>query len=190
MLDEPLGSLDRTLRERLMLDLRGILRELGQTALYVTHDQEEAFAVADRVVLMKAGEVVQVGTPEEIYREPASLFVARFLGLSNFLKGRIIERGGEIQLETEIGSWPWEGQPGEELTVLLRPDQVRLDGRGPARLRGEVVERSFRGSLCRAVIEVEGTPLVFDFSTNQSIPEAGGAADLSFDPNSALQALR
>ena len=76
MLDEPLGSLDRTLRERLVFDLRQILQHSHQTAIYVTHDQEEAFILADRVVLMNAGRVIQIGLPEGIYRHPDSVFVA------------------------------------------------------------------------------------------------------------------
>ena len=79
MLDEPLGSLDRNLRERLVVDLEAILHRLHQTAIYVTHDQEEAFAIADRIILMNAGRIEQMGTPEVIYHSPASVFVARFL---------------------------------------------------------------------------------------------------------------
>ncbi len=90
MLDEPLGSLDRALREQLMNELRAILRRVGVTSLYVTHDQQEAFALADRVIIMKEGRVVQVGTPENVYRHPAVPWVARFLELINLVPGRIV----------------------------------------------------------------------------------------------------
>ncbi len=83
MLDEPLGSLDAALRERLVVDLRAIIKRVGLTALYVTHDQHEAFAIADRIALMNAGQIEQVGTPSEVYRRPATIFAARFLGLNN-----------------------------------------------------------------------------------------------------------
>ncbi len=105
MLDEPLGALDRALREQLMNDLRGILKQVGVMALYVTHDQEEAFAIADRIVILRArpergegGRVEQIGAPQEVYRRPASSYVARFLGLHNLVAGRVIGpwSGGEL----------------------------------------------------------------------------------------------
>ena len=90
MLDEPLGSLDRALREQLMNELRAILQRVGVTSLYVTHDQQEAFALADRVIIMKGGRVVQMGTPQNVYRHPAQPWVARFLELINLVPGRIV----------------------------------------------------------------------------------------------------
>ena len=83
MLDEPLGSLDRTLREELMMELRAILKRVGVTALYVTHDQEEAYAVGDRIVIMLAGDIVQIGAPQAVYRQPADRSIARFLGFQH-----------------------------------------------------------------------------------------------------------
>ncbi len=103
MLDEPLGALDRTLRERLLMELGEILRRMQQTAIYVTHDQEEAFALADRVVVMNAGRVEQAGAPQAIYAQPASAFVARFLGLSNLLPGEMLYQEGLPVLQTPIG---------------------------------------------------------------------------------------
>jgi ABC-type Fe3+/spermidine/putrescine transport system ATPase subunit len=100
MLDEPLGSLDRALREQLMNELRAILKKVGVTALYVTHDQAEAFAIADRVLIMRArlelgkgGRIEQAGTPQEVYRRPTTPFVAQFLGFRNLLEGVVRERG-------------------------------------------------------------------------------------------------
>ncbi len=107
MLDEPLGALDRALREQLMNDLRGILKQVGVMALYVTHDQEEAFALGDRIVILRArpelgegGRVEQVGAPQKVYRRPASSYVARFLGLHNLIEGQVIGpwSGGELAL--------------------------------------------------------------------------------------------
>ena len=106
MLDEPLGSLDRTLREHLMLELGEILRKSRQTAIYVTHDQEEAFAVADRIVLMNAGRALQTGTPHEIYQHPGSVFAARFLGLNNLLPGKLISKTDGKFVETPLGVFP------------------------------------------------------------------------------------
>ena len=100
MLDEPLGALDRALREQLMNDLRGILKKVNLTAIYVTHDQEEAFAIADRVLIMRArpedgegGWIEQDGTPQQVYRYPATAYVARFLGFKNLLDGVVTDAG-------------------------------------------------------------------------------------------------
>ncbi|MGC9335942.1 MAG: ABC transporter ATP-binding protein, partial [Anaerolineae bacterium] len=101
MLDEPLGALDRALRERLMDELPQILHQAGVTVITVTHDQDEAFAIADRVALMRAGEVVQIGAPQELYRQPGSPWIARFLGLTNLLEARVI---GPRRVETRLGT--------------------------------------------------------------------------------------
>lgn len=190
MLDEPLGALDRTLRERLMLELRDILRRSRQTALYITHDQEEAFALADRVVVMNAGQVEQVGPPQEIYRQPASVFIARFLGLSNLLPGEIRQIDGAAQVTTPVGQFPVPEQSPGQVTVLLRPDAMGLDGAGPCRLDGTVRETSFRGRTCRAVIVVDDLPLTFDFPSNVSLPGPGEPVLLGFDPQEAFQIFR
>jgi ABC-type Fe3+/spermidine/putrescine transport system ATPase subunit len=114
MLDEPLGSLDRNLRERLVLDLRTILRRMQQTAIYVTHDQEEAFVLADRVAVMNAGRIEQMDTPQSVYRRPASAFVARFLGFTNLLPGYSQQKDGRATIETKIGTLPALAVPFEK----------------------------------------------------------------------------
>jgi len=164
MLDEPLASLDRTLRERLMNELRTILKGAGVTAIYVTHDQQEAFAIADRVVIMDRGRKVQEGRPEEVYQRPATEFVARFLGLTNLLRGTIasvderqveIETGiGRLEMgNLEIGDWVL----GMEATVLIRPEAAILPDQGcpPGAdnvIEGTLVERSFRGDHYRLLV--------------------------------------
>lgn len=187
MLDEPLASVDRTLRERLTGELRRLLKNLGQTALYVTHDQEEAFALADRVVLLRAGKVEQVGAPQDLYRHPASLFVARFLGLTNLLAGEIRRAGGRSVLHTAIGDLAVEAGGEGRPTVLIRPEAAQLDGRGEFRFSGEVLETSFRGSLSRAVVAVGGARLVFEFPSSVALPAPGTIVQLSFDPSEAVQ---
>jgi ABC-type Fe3+/spermidine/putrescine transport system ATPase subunit len=188
MLDEPLGALDRTLRERLLGDLRSILRKQELTALYVTHDQDEAFSVADRVVILNDGQIAQIGTPEDIFHHPASTFVARFLGMGNILSGEIkIEKSGTV-LSTELGSWPWmDASPGE-ISVLIRPDSVEID-RSKGGLKGKMIERSFRGSVCRALIDVQNHRFQFDFPSNKSLPHDGAEIFLTFEPHKALQIL-
>jgi ABC-type Fe3+/spermidine/putrescine transport system ATPase subunit len=189
MLDEPLGSLDRNLRERLMFELRQILVSMGQTAIYVTHDQEEAFALADRVVVMNAGLIEQIGTPESVYNQPASGFVARFLGLTNLLSGQVTYTDSGLAVDTPLGKIPIAAQAQGRVTILLRPEAAHLDGRGACKLHGQVVEKSFRGSTCRAVIEVKGIRLTFDFLSSLSIPEKGKQVQISFDPQEAVQIL-
>ena len=187
MLDEPLGALDRALRERLGEDLRLILRRMRQTALYVTHDQEEAFALADRVVLMNAGQVEQVGAPAELYNQPASEFVARFLGMDNLLPGRRVCAADGCWVETALGRWPAPpGAPGG-LTVLLRPDAVHLDRAGDCSLSGAVNEIVFRGRSTRLVMAANGVTLNFDFPSRADLPGVGEPVCLRFSAAEALQ---
>lgn len=187
MLDEPLGSLDRALRERLVVDLRRILRSTRQTALYVTHDQEEAFSLADRVVVMNQGRVEQIGAPQEIYLSPASVFVARFLGLNNLLPGAVISSQGQTIVRTPAGEWPVPPRQPGEVTVLLRPDSVQVNGNLGAQVEGVLEETTFRGSQCRAVLDVNGFDLRFDFPSQVELPPPGERLRLSFDPQEGIQ---
>lgn len=131
MLDEPLGSLDRTLRANLMLELHAILRETGVTAIYVTHDQDEAMALGDRIAIMRAGQIEQVGTPTEVYTDPATPFIARFLGFANLLPATPTQPTSN----TAITSWGDLVLPApleQPVTLLIRPEAARLapTGRG------------------------------------------------------------
>jgi ABC-type Fe3+/spermidine/putrescine transport system ATPase subunit len=167
MLDEPLGALDRALREQLMNDLRAILKGVGVTTLYVTHDQEEAFAIADRVLIMQArlergegGHVVQDGPPDEVYRHPATAYVARFLGFRNLLEGTVssVAPGSPPRyvVETAIGQLEVGGAAGEygvgqQAAVLIRPEAADVmpasaAGTAPNVIPGRLVASSFRGS--------------------------------------------
>jgi ABC-type Fe3+/spermidine/putrescine transport system ATPase subunit len=189
MLDEPLGALDRTLRERLLLDLPAILGELGQTVIYVTHDQEEAFAIADRVVLLNAGHLVQIGTPFELYNNPHTGFAARFLGLTNTFPGRVEDVDGNARIETPFGIFPTQTPLRGEVTVLLRGDQLELGSHGPHVLRGHVLEQSFRGQTQRLKIRSGELDLACLLSGDQPVPAMGEQVELSFDPAKALQVL-
>jgi ABC-type Fe3+/spermidine/putrescine transport system ATPase subunit len=206
MLDEPISSLDRTLRERLLFELRGILQRIKQTAIYVTHDQEEAFALANRVVVMDQGQIAQIGTPEEIYTQPASEFVARFLGFKNILKGIIQDSSVRIPIGDfpilQLPPCPTTGGPGErQVTILLRPDKMVISeqqidqGRdkrcasGSSSLNGIVKERSFRGSLCYVILEVNDLSLTFEFQSGSAIPQLGRGLTLYFNPVDAIQIL-
>ena len=189
MLDEPLGSLDRNLRERLMVELRQILRANQLTAVYVTHDLEEAFTVADRTVLLNAGKVVQIGTPQEIYLKPVNSFAARFLGLENLLAGQIRSKDGLKQIVTTIGTFPLMNSSNlpEDVFVLLRPDAVQLGGEAPFKLVGRVKHIAFRGNNSRLVVEIGDQELSFDFQARSDLPREGDQIVMSFNPVEAIQ---
>jgi thiamine transport system ATP-binding protein len=190
MLDEPLGSLDRNLRDRLALDLRQILRNSQQTAIYVTHDQEEAFRIADRVVVMNAGKVQQIGAPQEIFRHPACEFVARFLGMNNLFRGEIQLGSGGYEVNTPLGAFPAEEGLPRHVTVLFRPDSISLGSQGPFQIQGLVKDVTFLGDICRVIIQVSGVSLALDFPSNSPIPKSGETVSLSFDPEQAVQLLQ
>jgi ABC-type Fe3+/spermidine/putrescine transport system ATPase subunit len=168
MLDEPLGSLDRALREELMNELRIILKGVGVTALYVTHDQQEAFAVADRLVLMHRGQIVQTGAPEQVYRRPANELVARFLGFNNLLPATLVD-GASGLVRTPIGDLsfsPIQGmmvEPSSRHLLLIRPQAVcslvaaASQEIEPNTLLGKLNQLSFRGSHYRIELLV-GAP--------------------------------
>jgi len=190
MLDEPLGSIDRSLRERLMSELRRILRQMQQTAIYVTHDQEEAFAISDRIVLMRQGKVEQIGKPEEIYRRPATLFTARFLGLTNLIPGIARAENNQHFVDTSLGSFPISKPLRGSVTVLIRPESAILNGHTGVLLQGKLVEKTFRGNLCQVRISINGTRLKFNFLSNSDLPDEGEDIQLSLDPQDAIIAFK
>jgi len=192
MLDEPLGSLDRTLREGLLGELHDILKTVGVTALYVTHDQEEAFAVADRVLIMQAGRIVQEGTPEAVYRKPASEFVARFLGLNNLLRGRVMAVTPKLEIATAVGRLvldPAEAggaHVGEEVTMVIRPEAASVaptSEPGESNLlRGVLMACSFRGSSHRLRTRHAGdVDLEFEIAGACDVPSPGDPVCLALD---------
>jgi ABC-type Fe3+/spermidine/putrescine transport system ATPase subunit len=190
MLDEPLGSLDRAIRDRLAGDLRRILKETSQTALYVTHDQQEAFTIADRVGILGQGKIAQLGTPQEIYLHPNSPYVAQFLGMTNFLDGIAELTPDGSTLSTEIGSWP-VNQPFEgKGQILIRPDRVELEPDQETSsyvLSGRLQTKTFSGHTFQ--IELEISSYLFRFILQDSegdLPQPGEIIQLSFDPDEAL----
>jgi ABC-type Fe3+/spermidine/putrescine transport system ATPase subunit len=178
MLDEPLGALDRALRERLLDELRAILKRVGVTSIYVTHDQAEAFAIADWLVLMNAGLIEQQGPPEQVYRQPATRFAALFLGLSNLVGARVLGReGGALLLDTPLGRLRALGdaQPGADVTLVLRPEAARpaVAGESSNTIEGVVAERSFRGSRTHlAIRHASGQALEFELD-DADLPAVG-----------------
>ncbi|MFF4187328.1 ABC transporter ATP-binding protein [Streptomyces sp. NPDC001691] len=176
MLDEPLGQLDRTLRERLVIELRALFGQLGTTVLAVTHDQGEAFALADRVVVMRDGRIAQTGTPLEVWQRPASEFVARFLGFENVVPATV---AGEVA-DTPWGKVPVSaGSPQGPVRVLVRPAGVRLV---PARdgLPCTVVARTFRGSHVSLRLRPDAGPQLEAECGLEGAPVVGAETGVAF----------
>lgn len=193
MLDEPLGALDRTLRERLMVELPRLLRQLGLTAVYVTHDQEEAFAVSDRVVLLQAGHVAQIGRPAEVYAAPTSEFVARFLGLTNLLSGTV-EGVTPLRVRTALGvlnAVAADGAlaPGAAVQVLIRPEVSTSSPTAANQLEGVVLEARSRGSRVRTRLDVAGVELSLDIAADVALPVAGQRLRFGL-PATSVQVIR
>lgn len=190
MLDEPLASVDRTLQEKLLVEIRAILQQLKLTAIYVTHNQEEAFSIADRVVLMRAGEVEQIGTPQVIYTRPASLFVARFLGLTNLISGTALQIEGKYQAQTDLGLLPLTQPIEGQVTLLIRPDAVDVNATGGMKLKGKIIEKTFRGAICQVLVNVNGHNLTFNFLSNAHLPPKGETLTLHINPQEAILAFQ
>ncbi|MBI4731681.1 MAG: ABC transporter ATP-binding protein [Chloroflexi bacterium] len=171
LLDEPLGALDLKLRKEMQLELKALQKEVGITFVYVTHDQEEALTMSDRIAVMSQGKVLQIGTPVEIYERPNCRFVADFIGETNFLKGRV-KKTDEDLLTVELLDFPREikgvGQGnlavGQEVSISIRPEKVRLeddinDDTAPYKdsdnlLRGRVLTTAYVGSDTRIIIDI------------------------------------
>jgi len=150
LLDEPLSNLDRELRVQILALLRRLRVERGLAALLVTHDRDDAFALADRVVVLRAGRVEQAGTPEEIYGKPASRYVARLVGTASFAPAE--RRDGA--LATPLGSWSAEAGSNGPVVAVFRPESVRFSDEGA--VRGRCVDVFYRGDHWLHSIEVEG----------------------------------
>jgi ABC-type Fe3+/spermidine/putrescine transport system ATPase subunit len=191
MLDEPLGALDRTIRDRLIGELRDILKKACQTALYVTHDQEEAFVIADRVVILGDGTAAQIGTPREIYNQPNSAYVAKFLGLTNLVEASAQVKGSGSILTTGIGQWNLNKKVAGKGTLLLRPDRISLipgNLEDPAMLTGELVAISFSGSMTQITLQIEDQQLDFYIQDSEGDPlRLGEELKLWFSPQEAIE---
>jgi len=172
LLDEPLSALDAKVRVRLRHEIKDLQRRLGVTTIMVTHDQEEALTMADRIVVMNHGVIEQIGTPQEIYRRPQTVFVADFIGTMNFLPGTVSGpdrvRLGEIELSCATNG----AEVDTPVTVAIRPEDIVVDEAGAGRPGGvgmEVRALEFLGSFVRAELASEqagGEPLLADFSIN------------------------
>lgn len=182
MLDEPLAALDRLLREGLAQDVQRILHEIRQTALYVTHDQEEAFGVADRVIILNAGQVEQDGTPQDIYQHPATPFVARFLGFENLAPGE----GQGAYAETTLGRLPLPQPYSGKLLVLLHPQHLSIGSSGGQVLKGVVTGVTFHGAYHRVMFKVGDQRLSLERTGTADQLTVGQEIQVSFNPAEAI----
>jgi ABC-type Fe3+/spermidine/putrescine transport system ATPase subunit len=180
LLDEPLSNLDAKVRSRLRLYIREIQQKVGITALYVTHDQEEAFSIADTVVIMNKGKIKQIGTPQEIYSRPANMFVAEFIGDSTVLKGTLKDNGSVSLADNEIsgleiqsndGSKP---RPGDSINIILRAADLKIFSAGEdvsaqgniLALNAEVESSMFTGSQYKNIIKFHEQTIFADWETD------------------------
>ncbi|WP_369797826.1 TOBE domain-containing protein [Cupriavidus sp. UYPR2.512] len=184
LLDEPMSALDARVREHLRLELRQLQRRLNITTVMVTHDQEEAMTMADRIAVMDGGRIVQAGTPAEIYEQPASAFVAGFVGQANWLPGRSAQAGrftvgeGSQAVDFLVDSPQPAASAGR---LCCRPEAVRLDPdpAEPNRLLARVVDQTYLGNRYRLALEADRLPGLALFAdvareARHRLPDAGG----------------
>jgi len=181
MLDEPLGALDRPWRERLLREIRSLLDRTQLPAIYVTHDHEEAFALADRLAVMRGGRIVQSGVPSDVWRRPADLWTAEFLGFGPVVRAEIDAAGLRTPWGTVPVNRPVAGTA--RVSVVLRPDAVRLDAAGP--VRGQVVRRAFAGDRAELTVLANGVQLRVRVA-DRDAPGTGDAIRLSIESDGVL----
>lgn len=164
LLDEPLGALDKKLREQMQLELKRLQHDLGITFVVVTHDQEEALVLADRIALMRDGRIAQLGAPAELYETPNSRFVADFIGLTNFLEGETVDGGIRVGAH---GVFPASGEfgAGQAATLAVRPERVRLsparDEAAECALEGRIADIAYHGQDLSVHVTVDGLDRTF-----------------------------
>jgi spermidine/putrescine transport system ATP-binding protein len=200
LLDEPLAALDLKLRKAMQGELKKLQERIGITFLYVTHDQEEALTLSDRVAVMRAGRILQEGTPEDIYERPTSKFVADFIGQTNFFQGEVIDVAGPVTLVREASGLelrcapaPWATR-GMRVAVAIRPEKILpANGGRPSgnQATGTLVRRTFLGDLVQFHVLLPGGAEVICQRQNERDDRAadweiGRQVDLEWDEQSAL----
>ena len=187
LLDEPLGALDLALRRQMQEELVRIQKRLGTTFVHVTHDQEEAMSIADRVVVMNKGRIEDMGPPSRVYLRPASLFTACFMGESNILRGEVVEAtSGAAWVKTALGTLtvPTHAAIGETVTLSIRPEQLLVDHAGAGALAlgsATVAETSFQGTHLRAHVTIGGGDLLLRAPTAEALAP-GSTVKLAVQP--------
>ena len=191
LFDEPLSNLDAKLRVSMRTEIRRIQQKAGITAVYVTHDQSEAMSISDKIIIMNAGKIAQMGTPHEIYYHPVSEFVADFIGDANFLKGRLVRHEGDVDVveicgkEVKVDGTGDRIAVGAETTVVLRPESTVLCDEGV--LPCEVIVSTFMGAYQLYHVMVGDTKLIIhEYNPKgKKIYQIGDKAGIFFEPNNA-----
>jgi putative spermidine/putrescine transport system ATP-binding protein len=194
LLDEPLSALDAKIRVSLREEIKALQRALGITTIYVTHDQEEALSMSDRIVVMSEGRVEQIGTPFEIYNHPRTRFVASFVGTLNILKARVLDPvAGRVAIdgqEVRAAAGAIDAKAGDVRSVALRPEAVLLNGAGGDRnrLSGTIEEVMFLGSVVRVRVRFSESAISLDTFNNPGAPppKHGDPVTVSFAPEDLL----
>ena len=204
LLDEPLGALDLKLRHVMQFELKRIQREVGITFIYVTHDQEEALTMSDRIAVMNAGRVEQIGTPTDIYDRPATVFVAGFIGQANLFSAKQTARIDSDHVELGVLGGTLCARPGDTViqngapaTLMVRPERVRVsldrpagvDGGQVAAVGAKVVDLTFQGPVLRlSLAAADGSPIVAHVGAEQNLPmlRPGDDVFVSWSPEASL----
>jgi len=193
LLDEPLSALDAKIRVRLRTEIRSIQRTLGITTIYVTHDQEEALSMSDRIVVMRDGRIEQVGTPSEIYNRPANGFVAAFIGSSNALRATVLDPGqGTLDVDGQVirAAQASAAAPGQPVRVAIRPEAISLHNGSATNnhLKGTVTNVMFLGSIVRVAVRCGSVELITDVfnAPHLVIPELGSEVTVGFAPEACI----
>ena len=194
LLDEPLGALDLKLRKGLQVELKKIQREVGITFVYVTHDQEEALTMSDRIAVMDMGRIEQIGDPEAVYDRPTTTFVAGFIGVSNLMPGTVRKTGarGEVELDTGVHvNTDVNGfRPGDRCHAVVRPEKLAIDSgdRGQPSVEGLVESSIYLGTSTQLIVQLAGEVLMTvlvpnaDEAERQRLPGGGAKVKLSWAP--------
>ncbi len=195
LLDEPLGSLDKTLRDRLALEIRTILKSFQVTSIFVTHDQSEAFSVADKVAILHDGILQQFDTPENIYRYPTNSSVASFLGFRNLLRGKVDSNSifHCKSFRLHLGNTP--SISSTDATLLIRPEGATLKnppsaGSNRSSITGKITKRQFQGSTYKITLISDGENLVFELPLDPPVPNTGCLIHLTLSPSSLVLLAR
>ena len=195
LLDEPLGQLDAKVRNEIRYEIRKMAKDLNLTAIHVTHDQSEAMSISDRIAVMKKGKIVQVGTPQELYMSPSSLFVAHFIGESNFLEGSVADsRNGDLEIElrggVKVRAVGGGVGKGERAVLVIRPEIFAMEcglRKGENALVGKVEKVTFEGTLVRYVVKLESqdSVVVVKPSLAEAWIDVGATVTLSYESEKA-----
>jgi putative spermidine/putrescine transport system ATP-binding protein len=188
LMDEPLGALDRKLREHMLIEIKRLHRDTGATIIYVTHDQEEALALSDRICLMNHARIEQIGTPKEIYERPASSFAADFIGISNIFRGELTGSG----LQTPDGTFrlpidaPRDIATGMTAALVIRPEQMRIGPGADCIVSGRIVEAVYAGAETRLIVSLaSGAELTVRLPASVGNMEIGEMVEVGWNRDSS-----